>query len=246
LCVAVRGGGGGVRKSGPIMAVPKPINLPSRKAENNGFDPNLQLVPGGSWGAGGARPQATGSTSAGTNQSMLPKSDPGIEGPPLPLAPSRAPWSSSGPAPGQGIGGASRGSSGTQDFPRLLQGGQSTGIYFDLSQHSKALCNNEDSFSKNSFSLVVSLNGFGLLNSSQGRVGSTERHSPGTAAMKTILVFEELHLVMQTSMAGDTRVPRHPIVAHRVVVGMRLAAGATTMPSLDHSDRDHGMMLRTK
>jgi hypothetical protein len=43
--------GGYVKKAGPIMAVPKPINLPSRRAENNGFDPNVQLVPGGSWAA---------------------------------------------------------------------------------------------------------------------------------------------------------------------------------------------------
>ncbi len=112
---AVRGGG--VRKAGPIMAVPKPINLPSRKAENNGFDPNLQLVPGGSWGSGGnARPataQPTPGSAAG--QPAPPKTDGGGESSPLALAPTRAPWSA---APAGASGGPSRGGTG-QDFPRL-------------------------------------------------------------------------------------------------------------------------------
>ena len=38
-----------MKKPGP--AIPKPINLPSRRAENHGFDPTISLVQGGNWSA---------------------------------------------------------------------------------------------------------------------------------------------------------------------------------------------------
>ncbi len=40
------------KKPGAALVIPKPINLPSRRKENNGFDPNIQLVAGGSWAGG--------------------------------------------------------------------------------------------------------------------------------------------------------------------------------------------------
>jgi hypothetical protein len=51
------------------MAVPKPINLPSRRAENNGFDPNVQLVPGGSWAAPTGKAAAQNAASAANGPS---------------------------------------------------------------------------------------------------------------------------------------------------------------------------------
>lgn len=57
------------RKSGMTVLgkVPKPINLPSQRLENNGLDPNLELVPKGTltWGskAPSATPNAWGSSS---------------------------------------------------------------------------------------------------------------------------------------------------------------------------------------
>jgi len=48
------------KKPGTTLVIPKPINLPSRRKENNGFDPNIQLVSGGSWGAGTQKPTTTG------------------------------------------------------------------------------------------------------------------------------------------------------------------------------------------
>ena len=105
------------------MAVPKPINLPSRKAENNGFDPNLQLVPGGSWAGGGARP-SSGSPAPATGtlgQPGPPKLDAVADASVLAPTASRAPWSA---AP-SGSGG--RGNAG-QDFPRLA--GQGRYLHF--------------------------------------------------------------------------------------------------------------------
>lgn len=55
-----------VRKPGTALAIPKPINLPSRRKENNGFDPSMPLVPAGAAGSwiGGARPGAAGAMGA--------------------------------------------------------------------------------------------------------------------------------------------------------------------------------------
>ena len=47
------------KKPGSGLVIPKPINLPSRRKENNGFDPSISLVPAGassSWMSSGARP----------------------------------------------------------------------------------------------------------------------------------------------------------------------------------------------
>ncbi|RLM97706.1 protein MODIFIER OF SNC1 1 [Panicum miliaceum] len=57
------------RKSGMTVLgkVPKPINLPSQRSENNGLDPNLEIVPKGTltWGSKGpsTTPNAWGSSS---------------------------------------------------------------------------------------------------------------------------------------------------------------------------------------
>ncbi|TKW28717.1 hypothetical protein SEVIR_3G347000v4 [Setaria viridis] len=64
-----RWGAAPARKSGMTVLgkVPKPINLPSVRSENNGLDPNLEIVPKGTltWGskAPSATPNAWGSSS---------------------------------------------------------------------------------------------------------------------------------------------------------------------------------------
>ena len=70
------------------MAVPKPINLPSRRAENNGFDPNVQLVPGGSWAAPAGKPSQSASSASNVQSQKAEASD----APPTSSA-SRVAWS---------------------------------------------------------------------------------------------------------------------------------------------------------
>ena len=91
VLVAVGGRGIPVRKTGPIMAVPKPINLPSRRAENHGFDPNIQLVPGGTqWGpSAGAKPPAGNTQNASPSAAAAQKSEAAESSP---STSTRAPW----------------------------------------------------------------------------------------------------------------------------------------------------------
>eukprot|EP00960_Hanusia_phi_P049323 759496-Hanusia_phi.AAC.3 len=69
------------KKPGTNLVIPKPINLPSRRKENNGFDPNIQLVSGGSWGSGTQKPspastgfRPTVSPAATVSQKAAPQS----------------------------------------------------------------------------------------------------------------------------------------------------------------------------
>ena len=105
--------GGLIRKVGPIMAVPKPINLPSRRAENNGFDPNVQLVPGGSWAApaGKASAHAQNPSSVANGPSQKAEAQ---ETPPTTSA-SKAAWTVQQPnvAPRASVSNVSA------DFPKL-------------------------------------------------------------------------------------------------------------------------------
>ena len=122
--------GGQARKPGPIMAVPKPINLPSRKAENNGFDPSTQLVPStlGGWSAGskaappGAAPNtgtASGSASNSTPRSALAAAAAAADTGDTILAP-KAPWSTGQPAATSVPAAALSSQDGSAaDFPRL-------------------------------------------------------------------------------------------------------------------------------
>uniref|UniRef100_A0A7S0I3C7 BAT2 N-terminal domain-containing protein n=1 Tax=Hanusia phi TaxID=3032 RepID=A0A7S0I3C7_9CRYP len=57
-----------VKKASPATAFPKPINLPSRRKENNGFDPNIQLVGSGSWAA--SQKPGTGSSVSSSNSPL--------------------------------------------------------------------------------------------------------------------------------------------------------------------------------
>jgi hypothetical protein len=124
--------GGPARKTGPIMAVPKPINLPSRKAENNGFDPNTQLVSSalGGWSAGGkaaplagatpAQSAATGGAAANPIPRLASVIAAAAETGDTILAP-KAPWSTGQPTAGAASTPAPAGHAvaGSADFPRL-------------------------------------------------------------------------------------------------------------------------------
>ncbi len=92
------------------MAVPKPINLPSRRAENNGFDPNVQLVPGGSWAAPAGK--TAQSSQASTNGP--PQKTEAAESPPTASA-SKAAWSIQQLAPPR----LAASSNASSDFPKL-------------------------------------------------------------------------------------------------------------------------------
>ncbi len=113
-----RGRGGPVKKTGPVLAIPKPINLPSRRAENNGFDPNIALVGGGSW-----------STSKPTGQSVPASVTPQVQqtqqSPSLDSAGAKAPWSSQQQASGAGSQAPKPSPNGAPDrgFPRLGETG---------------------------------------------------------------------------------------------------------------------------
>jgi hypothetical protein len=91
------------------MAVPKPINLPSRRAENNGFDPNVQLVPGGSWAAPAGKAQPSQSSTNGP-----PQKAEAAESPPTASA-SKAAWSVQQLAPPR----LAASSNASADFPKL-------------------------------------------------------------------------------------------------------------------------------
>jgi hypothetical protein len=103
--------GGYVKKAGPIMAVPKPINLPSRRAENNGFDPNVQLVPGGSWAA----PTGKAAQPSQTSSNGPPQKAEAAESPPTASA-SKAAWSVQQSAAPPRLAASSNASA---DFPKL-------------------------------------------------------------------------------------------------------------------------------
>ncbi|KNA03989.1 hypothetical protein SOVF_203920 isoform B [Spinacia oleracea] len=63
---------GGMTVLGKV-AVPKPINLPSKRLENHGLDPNVKIVPKGTlkWGS---RPSSSGSNAWGTS-ALSPTTD---------------------------------------------------------------------------------------------------------------------------------------------------------------------------
>ncbi|XP_042441096.1 protein MODIFIER OF SNC1 1-like isoform X1 [Zingiber officinale] len=70
------------RKSGMTILgkVPKPINLPSQRSENNGLDPNVEIVPKGTltWGS---RPCSATSNVWGSSTLLSPKTDGGTGSP---------------------------------------------------------------------------------------------------------------------------------------------------------------------
>ncbi len=92
------------------MAVPKPINLPSRRAENNGFDPNVQLVPGGSWAA----PTGKAAQSSQSSTNGPPQKAEAAESPPTASA-SKAAWSVQQFSPPR----IAASSNASADFPKL-------------------------------------------------------------------------------------------------------------------------------
>jgi hypothetical protein len=93
-------GRGGPVKKAPILAIPKPINLPSRRAENHGFDPSINLVSGGTWSANKSGQGAPAQNSQAQEQT----------------GPSRAPWADTN---AQASRDASAPVSSAANFPRL-------------------------------------------------------------------------------------------------------------------------------
>jgi len=65
----------GVVKKAPPPAAPKPLNLPSQKKENAGYDPKIALVPSGSAGWNDAPPNGQPSADERTASAPMPMSN---------------------------------------------------------------------------------------------------------------------------------------------------------------------------
>lgn len=117
------------KKPGTALVIPKPINLPSRRKENNGFDPSIQLVPGGSagsWMGPGGRPgvalPAGMPVGAGSymGQQLAGRAAPGQAGTLAAGAPrTSGPPAGWGAAPTANSAAAVSGAGRTGDFPEL-------------------------------------------------------------------------------------------------------------------------------
>jgi hypothetical protein len=116
------------KRPGTALVIPKPINLPSRRKENNGFDPSIQLVPASSagsagWMGSGARPVTAtpAGTTAGAYLGQQLGARPGTA-PGNTSAGGRLPVGWGAAAPGNSNAGASSGAgreASGGDFPEL-------------------------------------------------------------------------------------------------------------------------------
>mmetsp|Transcript_5844 Transcript_5844/g.20632 ORF Transcript_5844/g.20632 Transcript_5844/m.20632 type:complete len:496 (+) Transcript_5844:178-1665(+) len=103
------------KKTGPAAAFPKPINLPSRRKENNGFDPNVQLVGTGSWAA--SQKSASGTLVSNSNsplRSATVSAAPEVPRPSQPMG-----WNTSSVQPNPVLNSANAKPDSGAEFPKL-------------------------------------------------------------------------------------------------------------------------------
>jgi hypothetical protein len=102
MVVLGKGRGRGTTVKPPSkVAAPKPINLPSLRSENMGFDPSVSIIPAGGagWGSGAKPSEESPREQPAPTQPPEPESPP-----PQPLKKEESSTGSSGSAWGRGAG----------------------------------------------------------------------------------------------------------------------------------------------